>query len=689
MSSTWGDKLGRGKNAQLGVGVQVDPNQVPKIVPFNFSNFRDGLMLADRPGDVPAGYYSKATDVETSRRDGVLKGPGVTLIEDTGHSLEWMGIHVSLDFQSALIAVDAPYVGVKEEGMFSWSDTRGVTTHTVSNFNKGPTGTHANFILYHNVVQTVNGLTARWPNYALGYGVGWQGILGTGGDAVIPQEVFFDKPVSKVTVNFQDLTYFGNFLAGYDAEGNEIARCTIDLAWFNVHGITAVIDVGSDLIVRIVLSSQNSGDWITFDGLVVEYDAHEFPGLDLSRDAWVFSNYGDVLLFSNGRESWQRLFDNGAISKVEGMPGALTLFTAFGRLFAGGVIHGGDINILGIMWNGVEGDHTDWNTAAAGSELLLIDVPEGDKIVAGRILSFDMVVVLCRRTIWNGTRTGVLNRPADFKYQLIGVGCVYEPTALTTEAGVTFLSDEGVRHYDGNEAPIISGAINAELLPIDFDNLAGYKAGWNASRRRYMLCTPIGTYIYQFPTSEYPKGAWFKRSIIATNVIPFAKQFADLSWDDMGDIVWEEVTGIWADLATPESNAAPDILFASGTKYGKEDYTASANFGTALVPVFRPRPAEGPMLDNPRQVMIVQGFSIEFFGTGTIQIWAPDEKNVMTMMLQVDLVDTEGDQYADALYSQLMTYIEVKIISGSPEIRRIRQMVEENGPVTLTIEAPV
>lgn len=528
MTSTWGNKLGRARE-NLGTGVQVPPMTVPKPITLQYTNFRNGLLVADRSGDVPIGYYSYALDVETSRRDGVIKAPGVLLVEDTGHSLEWLGIHTSLDFESALVAFDAPFLGVKEGDFFLW-------------VNEG--------------LET------------------------------------------------------GNF--------------------------------------------------------------------------WVTSRYGDILLFTNGVVSYSRHFGTGDVEVIPDMPGAQTIFTAFGRVFAGGTILGSEYNLSALIWNGVTGDYRDWTGDGSGSELLIADVEQSDKIVAGRVMSYDLAAILCRRSIWIAARTGDLARPADFQFRILGVGCVAEPTARTTEGGVTFLSDEGIRHFDGNDAQIISSAINSELLPIDFTQLSKYKSAWDASRRRYILVTPTATYIYQFRTAEYPAGAWFKRSITPTNVVIFGKQTTDVTWEDLGEQTWDDLGSLsWFQFGSPEENTPPDILFAVGTRYGIQDSTVSENFGVPLTPLFQPRPDQAQLVDLVERVMITHSFVLEYSGNGTVEFIGYDDQGILSV-LATKVLDPKTAPFStriDCYASSKAVGIFVRIASGFPEILKIKQLLLDNGPV--------
>lgn len=530
--TTWGEKLARlgTKRFNLGVGVQIPPESVPKDFLVNYTGFRSGLMLSDRPGDVPIGYYTMAQDVETDRRDVILRSPGVTQVELSPYDLDWMAIHPSLDFQSVLVAFSAPYLGVKEAGDFVWTN----------------------------------------------------------------------------------------------------------------------------------------------------------QGLDTEGDFWVASVYGDTLLFSNGVKGYSRDFDLGTVEEVPDMPGAATLFVAFGRVFAGGTsLASGEYNPLAMIWTGVTGDFHDWTGTGSGSELLLTDVPQGDRIIAGRILSYGQAAILNRRSLWLASPTGQVSNPALFQQRIVGIGCVSEPTAKTTEGGVTFLSDEGVRHFDGQEAPIISGPINAELLPIDFTQLRRYKSLWDGARRRYLLATPQGLYIYQFRTPEYPNGAWFKRTITPTNLIAFADQTTDLTWETFDDRVWPDGEETWQELGTPEDLGPAKLYFAQGARLGVQDDAGVANFGISTNPLFMPRPVEQPAVDSPDRIFLTKRFMLEYKGSGTLEFIAVSENGVVKLVHSevLPVADARRIRIIDVLDSARAEGLAVRVAAGFPEIYSLKQTLLDNGPI--------
>lgn len=532
MTPTWGDKLGLSGRQRIGVGVRIAPESVPTPRMIQYGNFRNGLMLSDRAGDIGEGYFVKALDIEATRSDGVKRALPITLVEHTQHWLFNLFVHSGLDFQSELIAVDPPWFGIRQGATFTWYDV---------------------------------------------------------GDSL-------DKT----------------------------------------------------------------------------------PGAH-----WVYSNYGDTLIFTNGRKTYYRLADGVLFLANSTMPAGATIFTAFGRLFVGGTLSAaGEYNVLALGWNGT-GDFTDWDGPAAGFELLLADNSQSDRIVAGRILSYDVVAILCRRSLWIGLRTGIAERPLEPQLRLSGIGCVFEGSAQTTEAGVTFLSDEGVRHFDGQSAKILSGPINKELLPLSFEEISSYRAAWDGGRRRYILCTPCATYVYQFPTPEYPQGAWFKKTIGLTNVIAFADQVDDPTWEDFEDKTWDDLGDlVWLDLATTESDAAPDILYVSGQLYGIEDPDGEGYFGLVQSGVFEPRPVEGQAaMDRSHELAEVKGYLIEHRGAGDIEILARDETGAYRIATPVTLGSSVRSKTTrvDVSYSIRLTGIAVRILSTDLEILSIKQILQDSG----------
>lgn len=544
MASTWGDRLGSTGRRNLGTGMQIAPENIPVSKIVHYGSFRNGLMLADRPADVPEGYFAKALDVESTRNDGIKRATPIVLTEDTKHWLDNLFVHSTLDFQSELIAVVPPHPFDLPESAFSWFGVK-------------------------------QGSVFEWTN------------------------------------------------------------------------------VGDDF-------ADPSGHW-------------------------VYTNYGDTLIFSNGRKSYSRTANGTPPYKVvPGMPGAVSLFVAFGRLFALGTLDaGGEYNVLALEWNGTL-DFDDWTGPDAGAELLISDTAGSDKAIAGRMMSYDTVAILCRRSVWIGLRTGIAGRPLEPQVRLSGVGCVSEASARTTESGVTFLSDEGVRHFDGQKAEIISGPINSHLLPLVYEELDSYRATWDGGRRRYILCTPCATYVYQFPTSEFPQGAWFKKTIALTNIISFPSQFDDPTWDDFLDRTWNDLGNeTWLDYATPEADSSPQVVYVSGMIYGSEDPQGDGYFGLPMSGVVEPRPTEGLSADdNSHELHEVKTYLVEYRGAGTLQILVRNEDGGYQIGTEATLpyaIKTRTVRL-DVSYSIRAVGIALRFLDSTLEVLSLKQTVQNSGP---------
>lgn len=541
---TWGDRLGLNGRRRIGTGVQIAPQDVPDHRIVHYIGFRNGLMLAERPADVPEGFLAKALDVESTRNDGIRRALPISVVENTGHPLNNLFVHPSLDFQSELIAVVKPFISEFPSDNTSWFGVR-------------------------------QGAAFVWT------------------------------------------------------------------------------DVGDDF--------------------------RDTP------DHWVYCNYGDTLIFTNGRKVFARYQDGTALyTTIPNMPAAATVFVAFGRLFVGSTLQpDGSYNVLGLGWNGT-GDEKDWLGADAGFELLLSDTSQADRIIVGRVMSYDTVAILCRRSLWIGIRTGISFRPLEPQLRLAGIGCVYEQSAQTTEGGVTFLSDEGVRHFDGQKADIISGPINSHLLPLMYDEVESYRAAWDGGRRRYTLCTPCSTFVYQFPTAEFPQGAWFKKSLALTNIIPFASQTDDPTWDDFLDRTWDDLGDeVWLDYATTESNASPDILFVSGAIYGVEDIEGVGYFGLEMAGVVEPRPSEGlPADDLTHDLHEVKTYLVEYKGNGRLQILVRNEDGAYQIGNDTTLPFALKTRTVrlEAIYSIRAVGIALRFLDSTLEVLSIKQDVQNSGP---------
>lgn len=398
---------------------------------------------------------------------------------------------------------------------------------------------------------------------------------------------------------------------------------------------------------------------------------------------WGAINYLGDLLFSNGvNASYSRAPAAAVVTNQTANIIARTFAQQFGRMFAGYYVVGGAGQGLGVKWNDTTGLIGGWGGAGAGAQLLLSD-DTADHVVAIRALGFDLLAILCRNSLWAGYPTGRANRPADFRHRFGGVGCVSERTARVTYGGVTFLSDHGVVHYTVNDAPVISEKINADLLPLDLTSPSLYSGAYIPVRRRYMLTTPGGIFIYEFPIPEIARpGRWFKRAALVDNVVAFTNQAALVTWDSLVGS-WDSLVGSWDLLSGGPSPANP--FFTLGGLFGTEDPSVNTAFGQAMNPRWRtPQNLQEQVTDQITTV----GWEIAYASVdaASIRLITPD-KDSNFVKQSVKALPATGSlvrkrmMWANPPHTGMGLQQQIEVVSGHPEILRIRQLFIPAGPV--------
>ena len=402
---------------------------------------------------------------------------------------------------------------------------------------------------------------------------------------------------------------------------------------------------------------------------------------------WTATNAIDQLLFSNGVDkTYLRDFGGVTVADLSASIVARALSTAFGRVFAGGVISGGGFQGLMIQWNDATGFPDDWGGRGSGAELLIADNAKADKIVAMRPIGFDYLGILCRHTLWIGQFTGNAFRPADFRQRHTGIGCVTRGSVATTVEGVAFLSDQGVAIFNENEAKIISEPINAALLPLDTTRLDKYVGTYLSHQARYILATPFETWIYDFEIPGRP-ARWWRRSSIVDSVINFTSQSGTLTWNDVVGS-WDSQVNTWATMVQNQSDAAPKLYYTKGTLLGREEIGVMSYFGTPQAPLYRgPQASRKVLTDN----FTTLGFEIQYASDAesTIRCTVPDLNGDFTLQGVKTLPSTDGKLVRRMAWINPVTGqgvgMQLEILAGAPEISHIRQIVQPTGPGLVTV----
>lgn len=386
-------------------------------------------------------------------------------------------------------------------------------------------------------------------------------------------------------------------------------------------------------------------------------------------------NFGGTLLFSNGRDAlFSREAGKEEVKRIEGGPAAHTFASFAGRVFAGASIIGGNREPLGVSWSAASSDPEAWDVFAedasqtgAGSELLIDDMIQGNYIVALRSMGLDFLAVFMRHSIWIGRRTSQFNRPADFQPRVSSVGALTESVVSVTRFGVVHLHDSGVHIFDGNTTNLISGHINAELLPINKENLNAYRTYYNPLTKLLYLFTPVCTWVY-----DLEKGSWQKRSLIATDASLFAGQLPGRTWAELTG-TWGSQDETWEEYKASEL-AGVELLFLGKeggvTKLARESYESRENFGVTMLPYW-----ESSSIRHNQSSMLfsTQGIDIAFVGEGTVNVLLPDNEGNFAIARSIVLPrrTTPDVRVSHARFTGRGGAVRIEFLDAVAEILRI------------------
>jgi len=254
------------------------------------------------------------------------------------------------------------------------------------------------------------------------------------------------------------------------------------------------------------------------------------------------SNLEKVLLTNGANGIYTRDFGVNTVSLVTDSPSGLDLANFAGRVWVLGPTYpAGTYQALGIGWS-ADAEGLDWTGIGNGAQLLIADTTTDDRGVALRPISFDLLAVLCQRSIWTGRPTGDLYEPAIFEPRVQGVGCMSRATACLAPMGVIFLSESGVYLFDGNGVKLLSAAINPALLPVLTNTPESYTAVYDNNEARYILFTPTCTWVYEV---KYDR--WLKWGFRATKAVAFSEQFSGVTWDNIL-ATWDTYGETWSSI---------------------------------------------------------------------------------------------------------------------------------------------
>jgi len=403
---------------------------------------------------------------------------------------------------------------------------------------------------------------------------------------------------------------------------------------------------------------------------------------------WNVVNYGGTLLVSNGVDfTFSR--DPGATVIVDrsAVVIARTFAVQFGRLFAASFISlgSGQWQSIGVQWNSSVGDYSDFSGIGSGAELLIDQQTMADRIVALRSIGYDVLGIVMRKSLWAGYRNNDPFRPADFRPRINGLGAVSEATVVKSPAGITLLSDEGVVNYDINNATVISGDINSELLPLDYSQIDRYRMLYQPIRRRIYLQTPFCCWVYDFPADPTQRGRWWQRSIISDNMVAFTDQATDLRWSQLVG-TWDEQALRWSEFQQTSEDSPSKVSFVSGSKMGQEDPTVLINFtgATPLMPTY-----QTGLQAQYRLSDIVETLELELEYKASVQslvrFTVRDEQGNWSKNISKLLDPTAG-----ALFTGVFQFVavgqavqlQIEIMEGDAEIAAVRQIISDEIPQT-------
>lgn len=412
-------------------------------------------------------------------------------------------------------------------------------------------------------------------------------------------------------------------------------------------------------------------------------------GWAVSDQLYRWALYGETLIFTNGRNGvYKREPDQLVPTLTNKIPLGKSYGVLSSRLFVGGAIIEGEYQPMGITWNASDVDPEDFEGEGSGNEILVSDASHGDAIVAVRMMNLDLMGILCKQSIWIGRRTQDPFRPAAFEPRVMGDGGLHDRACVVTPMGMTYLSETGLRTFDGNSSILLSAQINNELLPIDFDKINDYRVNYDFKKNWIYLHTPVCTWIYDI---EYQR--WYKLAVPGILDMSIWKdQLAGTTWNDLSASgqTWAQLAGTsWSDLGRRESGWGKAIFLqrsGAGTFYWFEDEDAESwpnkpvagvQVPTPQAPKWEFRHKEG-QFDNT--IITIDGVIIKYAGSGEVRVYLPDnEGNPRPLFRQILPAPTTGKLRAiqiNIIWSGKGATATVELVSGKLEIAKFQLVAQ-------------
>lgn len=381
-----------------------------------------------------------------------------------------------------------------------------------------------------------------------------------------------------------------------------------------------------------------------------------------------WTDFAGVLLLSNGVGGiYSRQPGATALALIPGAPPALGLTTFAERVVLGATIVSGDFDMMGIGWSDATNDYAGWDQDnGAGSEAMIGSMKRADRFMAFAPLGFDLLAVINRRSVWIGRRTGDVFEPIDLSPRLEDTGTTHAATVVTSKYGALYLSDDGVKLFEGSTETILSEQINNVLGRIH--EVDQYSASFNPQLQRYYLHTPTETWVL-----DLNKKRWYRwgNQFLASVWFP-VQGAAGPTWDSAVG-TWDSQTLAWWQLEPQETDGS--MYFVRGTLLGVEDPAAGSVFGVATAPKWNGRLEVGELQDT-LMTHLMAYLTYESTASSTVQLWLPDVNGDYELTATAVLPSSAGKTRRIAIPAGVPTHtgrgvgLGLKITSGAPRIRR-------------------